>query len=71
MDDNQIQQEEQVPDIKHIFESKTFQVNGIAIIAWLIQAKYGFVIDADIQGAILSFVNIVLRSLTTCPVRIK
>lgn len=54
---------------KYFLHSRTFQVNAIAMIALLVQNKYGFVIGADIQSEILIFINMWLRTKTTKPIK--
>ena len=61
--------EEVVVEVKSIFLSRTFWVNAIALIAFLIQRQWGFVIDEATQMAVLSSVNIWLRSITNTPVK--
>jgi uncharacterized membrane protein len=50
--------------MKTLLKSKTFWVNIVAIAVMLIQAKYGFVIDAEAQLALLAVINLVLRAVT-------
>lgn len=50
---------------KYFLHSRTFQVNAVAMIALLLQNKFGFVIGADIQSEILIFINMWLRTKTT------
>lgn len=73
MTDKPQQEELLVPeepvDIKHILESKTLWVNAIAIVAFFIQRKFGFVIDESIQAQLLGAVNVLLRTVTKEPVR--
>lgn len=61
--------EEVVHEVKSIFVSRTFWVNAVALVAFAIQSKWGFVIDEATQVAVLSTINIWLRSVTTEPVR--
>ena len=56
-------------DIKHIYQSKTFWINFLAIVAFGVQQKFGYVIDESIQFQILGVINIILRSVTSEPVR--
>ena len=55
-------------DKKHWYSSRTLWVNGIAALALLAQTKYGFVIDAEAQAAILIVLNIILRAITKAPI---
>lgn len=55
-------------NFKSIFKSKTFWVNVIALIGFVVQQRFGFVIDEAIQVQILGLVNIGLRMLTKEPV---
>ena len=50
--------------MKQLIKSKTFWVNIIAIAVMLAQAKYGFIIDAESQLAILAVINLILRAVT-------
>ncbi len=52
----------------YFLHSRTFQVNFVALLAILIQHKFGFIIDASIQSEILIFVNVWLRTKTTKPI---
>jgi len=49
---------------KKWYLSKTFWVNGLAIIALIAQGQFGFVIGPEIQVALLGFINLVLRLAT-------
>jgi hypothetical protein len=50
---------------KSIFTSKTFWVNAIAFVSFIVQQHYGFVINEAIQVQILAVINILLRSITS------
>jgi hypothetical protein len=63
--------EENSTDLKHILVSKTFWVNALAFIAYFVQAKFGFVIDEDLQLQALALINMFLRAVTKEPVRWK
>lgn len=54
---------------KYFLHSRTFQVNIVAMIALLVQHKFGFVIGAEIQSEILIFINLWLRTKTTTPIK--
>lgn len=43
------------------YQSRMLWTNALAIVVWAVQVRYGFVIDKDIQAAIIAVVNIVLR----------
>jgi len=51
---------------KGYWKSKTFWVNLIAIVAFIIQMFWikDFIIPVEIQGSILAFINFVLRWIT-------
>ncbi len=49
---------------KKFWQSKTFWVNVISIIAILVQTQTGFVIDAEKQVIVLGVVNTILRFVT-------
>lgn len=57
-----------IQDVKSIYKSKTFWVNVIAIVAFGIQQKYGFVIDESMQVQVLAVINVLLRAVTSVPV---
>lgn len=50
--------------MKRWFQSKTIWVNVLAAICLAVQAKWGFVIDAQAQAAILIVANLILRGMT-------
>lgn len=56
--------EVQTQDFKSIFRSKTFWVNTIALVAFIVQQKWGFVVDETIQVQILTVINVGLRMIT-------
>jgi len=51
-------------EAKKWFHSKTIWLNSIALIAALLQAKYGLVIDGATQGLLLTALNLILRAIT-------
>lgn len=58
-----------IPDIielpaKKIIQSKIIWTNLLAVIALLIQQKYGFMISVELQTEILAVINIILRTLS-------
>ena len=53
---------------KKWYVSKTFWANVVAGLTMLGQIKYGFLIPAEYQMMIMSFVNIGLRKITKDPV---
>lgn len=54
---------------KSIFASKTFWTNAVALVAMIAQGVTGKeVMNLEVQAAILSFVNILLRFVTKDPV---
>ena len=57
--------------MKSWYLSKTLWLNSIAAIALLIQTRYGFIIDAEIQAALLTLVNAALRLVTRQPLNWK
>jgi LPS O-antigen subunit length determinant protein (WzzB/FepE family) len=50
---------------KTIWKSKTFWINAIAMVAFLVQHKYGYVVDQAMQVQALSVVNILLRTISS------
>jgi hypothetical protein len=49
---------------KKWYESKTFWANIVAGLTMIGQIKYGFVIPAEYQMLLMSFINIGLRKIT-------
>lgn len=62
-------EETPVQQIKSIFTSKTFWVNILALIAFAVQSKWGFIMDEALQAQILMVINIILRAVTKEPVQ--
>jgi uncharacterized membrane protein len=58
-------------DKKAWWRSKTLWVNLVAGLALLAQSQFGFVMDGEVQGAILTVINLVLRLITKEPVGLK
>ena len=58
-------------EAKKVWESKTFWVNVIAILALLAQTQVGFIIDPEAQAALLAVANLVLRAVTKTPISWK
>ena len=56
---------------KPVLNSKTIGVNIVAAIAILLQHKYGYVMDAELQGLILVFINLLLRFVTKKAIAFK
>lgn len=50
--------------MKKWYASKTFWVNALALVATIAQGSYGFVVSPEVQGIILTLVNVVLRTVT-------
>lgn len=50
--------------MKPWYTSKTLWINTVAALALIVQSRTGFVIDAEIQAALLTIINIVLRVVT-------
>lgn len=50
--------------LKPWYTSKILWVNLISILAFIIQANTGEVLDLEAQGAMLAVINIVLRIFT-------
>ena len=53
---------------KKIWESKTFWVNLIALVAIVVQTYTGFVVTPERQVEILGVINIILRLVTKKPI---
>lgn len=49
---------------KNIVYSKTMWANILAMVALLLQFRYGFVISPEEQAAILAVINMLLRLIT-------
>jgi hypothetical protein len=60
----QVEEVVQENSVKSIFLSKTIWLNILAIVALILQKKFGFVLDESIQIEILGFINIALRMIT-------
>ena len=60
---NQTPPVEETQDFKSIFTSKTFWVTILALFAFIIQSRWGYVIDESTQVQILAVVNICLRTV--------
>jgi len=50
--------------MKTLLKSKTFWVNIVALGVMIVQAKYGFVVEPEIQVAVLALINVALRAIT-------
>jgi uncharacterized membrane protein len=58
--------------MKSIFTSKTFWVNTLSLIAIITQGITGKeIVSVELQAGILSFINIILRTVTKEPVSWK
>lgn len=53
--------------MKTWYLSKTLWLNIIAVVALLLQAQYGFVLDPEAQAGALALINLVLRLVTGQP----
>lgn len=47
--------------MKPIWKSRTLWLNLLALVAFVLQAQYKFVLPADVQMAILAVLNFLLR----------
>ncbi|MCX8070224.1 MAG: hypothetical protein N2738_06945 [Thermodesulfovibrionales bacterium] len=56
---------------KRWFLSKTIWVNAIALIALILQNKFGYVLSTDEQIAILAVINMIIRFLTKQPLVLR
>ena len=56
---------------KRWFLSKVLWVNAIAVLALWLQLKFGFVVSAEEQIAIIAVINILLRLVTKQPLVIR
>jgi len=56
---------------KQFYKSRTLWVNLLAAVAFFVQAQFGFVIPAELQGMILGAINMILRLDTTEPVSVR
>jgi len=50
--------------MKKFWESKTLWVNILAIVASILQMKFGWILTPATEGIILSIINLILRSIT-------
>jgi hypothetical protein len=53
-----------IMDAKKWYKSKIIWVNGLALVASVLQLKYGLVMSPELQGVLLTAINIVLRAVT-------
>jgi len=53
------------------WRSKTLWVNFLALVATLLQAKFGFVLDPGLQGVILTSLNLIFRAVTKEPIGLQ
>lgn len=60
--------EDSLTNSKPWYASKTLWVNLLALLALLVQSYTGFVVDGEIQAALLVVVNLVLRAMTGKPI---
>ncbi len=67
MDTNKDGQVDTGEAVQYIFYSRTIWVNIIALLAIMIQQKYGFVVSAAFQMEILTILNFILRVVTKKP----
>lgn len=51
-------------DPKIWYASKTIWLNLLSLVAILVQTQTGFVIDAEMEVAILGIINLILRIVT-------
>jgi len=58
-------------EVKKVWESKTFWVNLISILALLAQTQVGFIIPPEAQAALLAVINVGLRAITKQPIAWK
>ena len=56
---------------KRWFLSKVLWINAIAVLALWLQLKFGFIIDAEEQVAIIAVINILLRLVTKQPLVVR
>jgi fumarate reductase subunit C len=56
---------------KPALESKTIIVNVIALFAVMIQSQTGYIVTPEVQAAILTIANVILRFLTKGPIKKK
>jgi len=52
---------------KPFYTSKTLWANLVAAIALIVQSQTGFVVDAEVQAAIIVVVNMFCRAVTGNP----
>lgn len=53
---------------KPFWLSRTFWVNTLALLALLAQTQWGFIVGPEYQALALTFVNLILRKITTTAV---
>ena len=57
--------------VKVWWKSKTLWLNFVALLAAVLQAKYGLVLDSATQGIILATMNLILRGVTKDPIGLE
>jgi hypothetical protein len=50
--------------MKTFYLSRTLWINAIAVAALIVQSKFGFIISAEEQIAVLAIINLIIRALT-------
>ena len=58
-------------DSKKFWQSKTFWVNLISIVALIVQSKTGYVVNPSAQAIALGAVNVALRTVTKSAVTLS
>lgn len=58
-------------DLKYFLYSKTLWANIIALVALLLQSRYGFIISIEEQAAAIVIVNVILRAVTNKGLTVK
>ena len=51
-------------DTKRWYTSKTLWLNLLAIVAFVAQAEFGYILDVEAQAVILAAINLLLRIIT-------
>ena len=67
-DDRKVKDKNKEKEGKPFWLSKTFWVNVLAVIAFMVQYFTGWVMNPATQGLFLGLINLILRAVTKKPI---